>query len=243
MIALIRKIRETGKANNDQFLVFPQNAPELLPYPGYLAAIDGFGKEDLYFNGYNELIKAGSKAAANPDQESQYDVDFLRLMKDAGKTVLVVDYFDPTQTRQAADFESQAREEGFIPYAADRRALDRISSLFEAKEKSTSPATQKEIESKNVDDSGLPPEGESESFDASRKCVKLCEKARTDGRNLSAGPCLSNELFPNFPWVCDVAHKPRQDIDNLEGNTCAAFGKTADHFVEVDENCTVIDVA
>ena len=88
--------------------------------------------------------------------------------------------------------------------------------------------------------SDVPPQGEGDAFDASNKCVKLCNQAKAEGRNLSAGPCLSNELFPNFPWVCDVAHDPRQDVDNLEQNTCPAFGVTAQHFVEVDENCRII---
>ena len=86
--------------------------------------------------------------------------------------------------------------------------------------------------------SALPPQGEGESFDASRACVKLCENEKAKGRNFSAGPCLSDAVIKN--WVCDVAHDPRQDVDNLEQNTCPAFGVTAQRFVEVDENCRII---
>jgi len=91
-----------------------------------------------------------------------------------------------------------------------------------------------------VSSPAVPPQGESETFDASNMCVKLCQDEKNKGRNLSAGPCLSNEIIRN--WVCDVAHDPRQDIDNQEQNTCPAFSSTANHFVEVDENCRVIAV-
>lgn len=53
------------------------------------------------------------------------------------------------------------------------------------------------------------------------------------------GPCLSNEIIGD--WVCDVAHSPRQPVDDLPENQCSAFreGK-ARHFVELSPDCTVI---
>ena len=72
------------------------------------------------------------------------------------------------------------------------------------------------------------------------KCVQLCEQAREKNVDLSNGPCLSNNVAPG--WVCDVAHWPRLPVDNNPENQCPAFGKTAFHFVEVDENCNVIRV-
>ncbi|OGY50776.1 MAG: hypothetical protein A3J65_00295 [Candidatus Buchananbacteria bacterium RIFCSPHIGHO2_02_FULL_45_11b] len=70
------------------------------------------------------------------------------------------------------------------------------------------------------------------------KCRELC-LTEASNRDLNPGPCLSNEIIPD--WVCDVAHSPRQDIDNLPENQCLAFkeGK-ARHYVEVDGNCEVI---
>ena len=94
------------------------------------------------------------------------------------------------------------------------------------------------VQSASSNANALPPQGEGAAFEASRQCVGLCETEKAKGRNLSAGPCLSNQITPD--WVCDVAHDPRQDVDNLEQNTCPAFGVTAQHFVEVDENCRVI---
>ena len=77
-------------------------------------------------------------------------------------------------------------------------------------------------------------------------CILLCKMAKSDGIYLSNGPCLSDiytERWDVPDWVCDVAHAPRQPVDNLPENQCQTFrqGK-AHHFVEVDENCQVIRV-
>ena len=70
-------------------------------------------------------------------------------------------------------------------------------------------------------------------------CANLCKKQLNESKSLSSGPCISEEIANN--WVCDAAHKPRQDIDNLPENQCNAFRNgTARHFVEVTENCEVI---
>ncbi len=77
--------------------------------------------------------------------------------------------------------------------------------------------------------------------EAEFNCVQSCREARYRGTDLSQGPCLSNAAAAD--WVCDVAHAPRQAVDNLEQNTCPAFGVSANHFVEVDEGCTIIQSA
>lgn len=78
--------------------------------------------------------------------------------------------------------------------------------------------------------------GSVKSGSAVQNCIELC---RSYKGNLSNGPCLSNEVAPG--WVCDVAHSPRLDIDNLPENQCEAYRNgTATHFVEVDENCELI---
>ncbi len=75
---------------------------------------------------------------------------------------------------------------------------------------------------------------------AKQKCMNLCASATQD---LQAGPCLSDNN-PNWnvlDWVCDVAHSPRQDVDNLAENQCSAFkAGTAKHFVEVTPACEFI---
>lgn len=78
----------------------------------------------------------------------------------------------------------------------------------------------------------------SEADNAKNLCIQKCQKELNVGRDLSNGPCLSNEIMKD--WVCDVAHSPRQAVDNLKENQCSAYGKTASHFVEVDPSCNFI---
>jgi len=77
-----------------------------------------------------------------------------------------------------------------------------------------------------------------ESDAAKNACIKKCQDVLAAGQDLSNGPCLSNEIIKN--WVCDVAHSPRQAVDNNPANQCFAYGNTASHFVEVDPNCGFI---
>lgn len=59
------------------------------------------------------------------------------------------------------------------------------------------------------------------------------QKAR--GVNFSNGPCLTNNLMHG--WVADIAHNPRQPVDNFPENQCAAYTRgRARHFIELDSN-------
>lgn len=61
----------------------------------------------------------------------------------------------------------------------------------------------------------------------------LYEMEKVKGRDFSSGPCLSNALMPD--WVADIAHNPRQSVDDLRENQCPAFLEgRAHHFVELD---------
>lgn len=73
---------------------------------------------------------------------------------------------------------------------------------------------------------------------AKEKCIEACKTALATGQNLSPGPCLSNRIVDG--WVCDVAHWPRQEVDNDAANQCPEFGETAKHFVEVNPECEFI---
>ena len=73
------------------------------------------------------------------------------------------------------------------------------------------------------------------------QCISLCQQKISNGANLSNGPCLAENYVND--WVCDVAHSPRQPVDNLPENQCPTFRQgNAHHFVEVDEECNVIKV-
>jgi hypothetical protein len=69
-------------------------------------------------------------------------------------------------------------------------------------------------------------------------CELTCKQELSAGKDLSSGPCLSNEIV--LGWVCDVAHEPREMVDNELENQCPEFGKTASHFIEVSPTCEFI---
>jgi hypothetical protein len=56
-------------------------------------------------------------------------------------------------------------------------------------------------------------------------------KAKED---LSPGPCLSEGIPGLSDWVVDIAHDPRQDVDDQPANQCQSYrdGETH-HFVEL----------
>jgi hypothetical protein len=63
-------------------------------------------------------------------------------------------------------------------------------------------------------------------------------KAKAEGMNFAAGPCLG-VIMEN--WVADVAHDPRRDVDDEPGNQCEAYRSgDADHFVELDPEGNLI---
>ena len=53
-------------------------------------------------------------------------------------------------------------------------------------------------------------------------------------RDLSSGPCLSESLPGISDWALDIAHDPRQPVDDRPANQCQSVrdGDT-DHFVEL----------
>ncbi len=57
--------------------------------------------------------------------------------------------------------------------------------------------------------------------------------------DLSKGPCLSNNLIPD--WVADIVHNPRTTVDDDPANQCSAYiNGTARHFVELDPEGNLI---
>lgn len=76
---------------------------------------------------------------------------------------------------------------------------------------------------------------------AKSACIDECNSRLDAGEDLSNGPCLLNPIPDALDWVCDVAHDPRQLIDNQPENQCSAYREgRAHHFVEVDPDCKFI---
>lgn len=116
MAALIAHISAYAKKARPGFLIFPQNSPELRHYPGYTAAIDGIGMEELFFRATDQPCEA--------DWCAENLAEAIALHK-LGKTVLATDYaVKPANVRAAC---AAYEKHGFVGNVTVLD-LDRISS-------------------------------------------------------------------------------------------------------------------
>jgi len=97
MIDFIQKLRFAGRQVNQKFLIVPQNAVDLYDYTKYKAVIDGFGKEDTWFNDDN----------VQSSDETKYVLKFLKRARGDGKFVLAIDY--PTSNNNICEFYRECR--------------------------------------------------------------------------------------------------------------------------------------
>ncbi len=119
-------ISEYSKGINPNFIVIPQNGQELVtsngeedgyPHTSYLEAIDGVGREDLFY-GYN------NDNEATPISERNYMILFLDVCLANNVSVLVTDYCW-TQSKMD-DSYAKNNAKGYISFAAPSRELDII---------------------------------------------------------------------------------------------------------------------
>jgi len=119
-------ISKYAKAKHVGFSIIPQNGIELVtengeddgkPETKYLSAIDGNGQEDLFY-GYD------NDDEATPASENAYLVNFLKISKKAGNTILVSDYCSTHSKMDDANQKNQ--QQGFLSFAASHRELDII---------------------------------------------------------------------------------------------------------------------
>ena len=65
-----------------------------------------------------------------------------------------------------------------------------------------------------------------------KNALNLYATKKQAGIDLTNGPCLG---YAADDWVVDIAHNPRQEIDDKPQNQCAEFRKgQAHHFIELD---------
>ncbi|VVB54124.1 Uncharacterised protein [uncultured archaeon] len=82
---------------------------------------------------------------------------------------------------------------------------------------------------------------ENEQNNATKTCINYCKHILTSSANLTNGPCILDPIEEYPDWVCDVAHNPRQPVDNLPENQCNAYSEgTAHRFIEVTPDCALI---
>jgi hypothetical protein len=75
---------------------------------------------------------------------------------------------------------------------------------------------------------------QTEKSQAVGQAVVALQHAQKSGKDLSSGPCISERLPGLSDWVADVAHDPRQALDDESQNQCQRYRDgEAHHFVEL----------
>ncbi len=111
MALFLRRLSAYARQRNPEFLIVMQNAEELLDDAKVLDSIDGIAKEDLFFG-------VGKPETPNEPEDVAFSLKQLRVARDAGRKVLVVEYLsDPAKITAAG---KQIANEGFLPYFAPR---------------------------------------------------------------------------------------------------------------------------
>lgn len=120
------KIAACSRTQDPDFIAIPQNGQELLtengeaegnPSETYIDAIDGVGREDLFY-GYEDDNKP------TPRDENEYMIGFLDVALDNEVTVLVTDYCSNHNYMDKS--YSENHDKGYISFASDHRELDNI---------------------------------------------------------------------------------------------------------------------
>ena len=122
----VQNISQYAKNVNPNFIVIPQNGhdiimddydPNDIPNQDYLQAIDGLGREDLFY-GYESDNKHTAQSV------TREIISFLDIYEKKGLKVLVTDYAS-TKSKMRNSYKQNAKK-GYIPFVANRRELDNI---------------------------------------------------------------------------------------------------------------------
>jgi cysteinyl-tRNA synthetase, unknown class len=105
MIDFVISISKRSKEKNSNIIIIPQNSEELLLNEEYLSAIDGIGREDLWYLGDKPQEKEELEAA----------LYYLEKVLDSKKFVLAVSY--PSEKNKKCNFIKSAKQKNLIPYA------------------------------------------------------------------------------------------------------------------------------
>jgi len=134
MVDFVVDMTEHARQINDDFFVIPQNGAWIIDalkdggkaykdeIADYYSVIGGIAIEDLYFRG-------------NKDENNRFhpDEQTIKILKrdflDHDIPVYVTDYIHGD--KRVAKFEAAAAEDGFIPYAAPDRDLDKLGDAWD----------------------------------------------------------------------------------------------------------------
>lgn len=108
MMLFVVNISLKTKQKDLNFLIIPQNSPELYKNHSYKNSIDGLGKEDLWYN----------DDTPRTEEEIQDDLQYLRQAVFDKKFVLSIDY--PTKQKNICDYYQKCKEQGFFCMVSNR---------------------------------------------------------------------------------------------------------------------------
>ena len=111
MIAFVESISQHAKKRRPGFLVVPQNGESLLAEPRYRRAIDGVGKEDLFYGETGDGI-------ANIPTEIRQTIAQLNRAKADGRPVFVVEYLTDDTLKQKV--HAELRQLGYTGVFTER---------------------------------------------------------------------------------------------------------------------------
>ena len=118
MADFVAAIRAYARDRDPDFLIFPQNAPELAnEISGYLDSVDGIGQEDIYYGYEND-------DEMTPPADTAELEGYLDLFKNGGKLVLTVDY--ATTPARVDDAYAKSLAQGYVPFVTVRD-LDQLT--------------------------------------------------------------------------------------------------------------------
>jgi len=126
MKTFVGSLSSYAKGIDSGFIIIPQNGHELLTSNGesdgtpdstYISAIDGVGREDLFYGYDNDNV-------ATPAADNDYMTAFMDIAEANMLEVLVTDYCSTESFMD--DSYTQNLAKGYISFAADQRELDNI---------------------------------------------------------------------------------------------------------------------
>ncbi|WP_083653400.1 MJ1477/TM1410 family putative glycoside hydrolase [Deinococcus marmoris] len=109
MVRWVCKIAAHAHARDPQFLIIPQNAPELLLDPGYAACVDAAAQEETFVY--------ATDGVTEPERQTELLGSFKAWRK-LGKPVLTLDY--ASNPGLISQTYSRARAAGLVPYVSVR---------------------------------------------------------------------------------------------------------------------------
>ena len=124
MREFVQAISLYAKNLNPDFLIIPQNGQQIVttngkvdgnPATAYLSAIDGAGREDLFYGYENDN-------QPTPENDKNYLIGFCDLCEQNGVEVLTIDYC--SSQNKMADSYAQNLAKNYISFAAPERELN-----------------------------------------------------------------------------------------------------------------------